>query len=205
MKAGVSLPIQLELCKVRIRVKKPRVKVIQVHWPCLSMKSWAQVMLNRYPQFMLGGLEMEQESEWKQMFESFWAAYRGFDPTHEVFQHEGVSFCTLIPYFLHGDEGRGARSLPFMVESWQVVIPFSGVGTTTVSGHSLCSRMLFTCVSSKLYAGEHTLRDINAEWTRQMLDMYHEGVQEGIIGVCQLFVSKKTVTWRISSQLSSSL
>ena len=40
--------------------------------------------------------------------------------------------------------------------------------------------MLFTCVSSKLYDGEKTLRDINTEWAKQLHSLFHEGVQAGV-------------------------
>lgn len=40
--------------------------------------------------------------------------------------------------------------------------------------------MLFTCISSKLYDGEKTLRDINTEWATQLHSLYHEGVQAGV-------------------------
>ena len=40
--------------------------------------------------------------------------------------------------------------------------------------------MLFTCISSKLYDGEKTLRDINTEWAKQLHSLFHEGVQAGV-------------------------
>lgn len=178
LKRGVSLPIQLDLCRVRIRVRRPRVREVQVYWPCLSMKSWASVMLNTYPRFMLGGFDLTEESQWKTLFSGFWQTYREFDPNHDIYQHSDLDWSTVIPYLIHGDEGRGARQQPFMVESWQVLIPFTGPASTTVSGHSFCSRMLFTCVSSKLYSGENTLHDISVEWTRQMRGIFEEGVQD---------------------------
>lgn len=43
--------------------------------------------------------------------------------------------------------------------------------------HSFCSRILHSCISSKLYNGEKTLRDINAAWADEMASLYHEGFQ----------------------------
>ena len=46
--------------------------------------------------------------------------------------------------------------------------------------HSFTSRLLFTCISSKLYDGEKTLRDLHAEWASQMRALFYDGVQAGV-------------------------
>ena len=41
--------------------------------------------------------------------------------------------------------------------------------------HSFTTRWLFTCISSKLYDGEKTLRDLHTEWARQMRSLFLDG------------------------------
>ena len=53
--------------------------------------------------------------------------------------------------------------------------------------HSFCSRILHSCLSSKLYDGERTLRDINTAWAQEMGSLYHDGFQVGVnVYVCVL-------------------
>lgn len=42
---------------------------------------------------------------------------------------------------------------------------------------SFCSRFLFTCISSACFAGETTLRQINENWSAQMVDLYENGFE----------------------------
>ena len=41
----------------------------------------------------------------------------------------------------------------------------------------MTTRLLYTCISSKLYNEEHTLRDLNAAWAEQMRSLYVDGLQ----------------------------
>ena len=43
--------------------------------------------------------------------------------------------------------------------------------------HSFTSRFLFTCISSRLFDGEKTLQDLNAEWAKQLRTLFYEGVK----------------------------
>ena len=37
------------------------------------------------------------------------------------------------------------------------------------------TRYLYTCISSKLYHGEKTLKDLNTAWAGQMRSLYFDG------------------------------
>lgn len=98
------------------------------------MESWLHVLAESFSPYMFGGYEFEQENEWRVLLGWFWDVYRRCNPHHPVFSLEGVDLTAAIPYMLHGDEGRGLRSLAFMVESWQFVLSHLGPAFTNISG-----------------------------------------------------------------------
>lgn len=187
-KCGVSLPVEIYTVSTTIQVKRPRLRVLPVYWPCLCMKSWVTTLLDKFPHFVLGGFKLQEELQWRALFLWFWKVYKEFDADHPVYQHQEGELGDLsvaIPIATHGDEGRGARSSPFMVQSFQFVLSFKGPRTTNCSGyfgissvqfrfpnstsymvedwilrHSFCTRLLHSCISfCKLFNGEKTLRD----------------------------------------------
>lgn len=46
------------------------------------------------------------------------------------------------------------------------------------SRHSFTSRLLYTCISSKLFDGENTLRDLNIAWAKQMEELFYTGIED---------------------------
>ena len=66
------------------------------------------------------------------------------NPNHVIFQELGdFPIACAIPYFIHGDEGRGYCRRPFMVESWQPVISYKGLDKINESGYlGLCCSQL---------------------------------------------------------------
>jgi len=134
-KAGVSLPIEIVSIKTTIQLRKPKVRVIEMYWPTLSMKSWVYTLLTSYPQIILGGFALWEVDSWRQLFGWFWNIYREVDSNHPVYhQLWSGDLTTSIPIMLHGDEGRGLRSQAFMVQSFQFVISHLGPHTTNTSG-----------------------------------------------------------------------
>lgn len=134
-KAGASLDIEIILVRTTVRLLKPKLRVVEIFRPCLSMKSWISVLLSDYPHLVLGGFDVDQETEWRHLFEWFWSQYRDVDSSHPIFHTDGVDFGTAIPYATHGDEGRGLRSQAFMVQSFQMILSHLGPFTTNMSGH----------------------------------------------------------------------
>lgn len=132
-KAGVSLHVEFVLIPTTIQLKKPRLRTVPVYWPCFCMKSWILVLLQKFPQFVLGGFKMEEETQWRALFSWFWDIYHQYDPTHPVYEND-FDKSLAIPIATHGDEGRGARNTPFMVQSFQFVISYQGPATTNTSG-----------------------------------------------------------------------
>ena len=133
-KAGVSLDITMDLVKTTIRLNKPTTRVEEVWWPCFSMTSWIEVLMARFPQFLLGGHHLHHERQWRQVLGFFWNQYKICDPAHPIFQEQHIDFTSVIPYLVHGDEGRGLRSSAFMVQAWQTVVSHKGILHTNQSG-----------------------------------------------------------------------
>ena len=130
----------------KIQLKKPRLHPVDMYWPTLSMASWIQVLGESFPEFMLGGFRMDQEREWRSLLSWFWDMYYQINPTHPIYELAGADHACTIPYMLHGDEGRGLRSLAFMVESWQFVISHLGPYTTNMSGYLSLSWPTFSYI-----------------------------------------------------------
>lgn len=135
-KSGVSLPVEFELVETTIQLRKPKVEVKHVYWPCFSMRSWISVLAQSFPRILFGGFLKEQESKWRHLLSWFWNNFRECDPQHPVFDlaREGVDISLAIPFMTHGDEGRGLHSQAFMVESFQFVLSHLGPFTTNTSG-----------------------------------------------------------------------
>lgn len=123
---GLTLPIEVDAVKIQVKKKKP-VRVLEVFWPVLRIKSWIGYFLKYQPEVLLGGCRVESGA-WKPMFESFWAHYRKMDPMHEVFT-SGLCLQNVIPFSVHGDEGRGLARKPLMVLAWQLIIGHRGPGS----------------------------------------------------------------------------
>ena len=131
-KRGVSFPVDLDVTKVTIRVRHPKVKNMDVYWPILPMRSWLTSLLKHCPRFLFCGSDALTPTV-EETFKSFWHDYRQCDHEDHPVYSSGKPLTHCIPYMLHGDEGRGARKIPFLVQSWQPVITHKGLHHTTTS------------------------------------------------------------------------
>ena len=142
LKSGRMLPVEIDCVSVRVRYKKPKVRVIDVWWPILKMKDFARALFDKAPGALLGGHRLCDEELWKKTFTTFWAEYQTIDETHPFFE-TGFSPETSVPIYVHGDEGRGLRSRPFMVLSWQTAVPCCGLDGLNEKGFFGRIRYLF--------------------------------------------------------------
>ena len=138
MKAGVSLRIDWELVPTTIQLRKPRMQIKSVYWPCFSMRSWVETLASTHPTFLFGGFHAREETKWRRLFSWFWDLYADTDRDHPLYELQGADRSLCIPYMTHGDEGRGLRSQAFMVESWQLVVGHQGPFVTNTSGRLAC-------------------------------------------------------------------
>lgn len=133
-KARVALRIEWELVRTTVQLRKPRMQIKEVFWPCFKMQSWVETLVREYPEIIFGGFRASEESQWRRLFAWFWDLYSDADHDHPLFELQGQDRSLCIPYMTHGDEGRGLRSQAFMVESWQLVIGHLGPYVTNTSG-----------------------------------------------------------------------
>lgn len=131
---GAMLRIPIDACKVSIQLKKP-LRRQEVYWPLIRMDDWCKYLLKAKPRLLLGG-HIPSEN-WKATFRQFWADYRLVDPNHPVYtQNWDLGGC--LPYFFHGDEGRGQLKRPFMVISFQLAIGHLGVEVVNDTSNLVC-------------------------------------------------------------------
>lgn len=121
---GLTLPISLHSCLIPIKKKRP-LRTVNVQWPLVRMDSWLSYFMEHKPQMILGGCDNLEDGSFERLFEDFWKDYAVLDPNHKLFS-SNIPRTHAIPYMLHGDEGRGANKVPFLVISWQPLISFVG-------------------------------------------------------------------------------
>ena len=138
--AGVQYPVEIATVPVTIRLRKPEPHNEVLQWPIIRLSDWVRALLKCHPSYLLGGMELEDTLGWQHQFATFWETYRTIDPDHEVFS-AGLELANVVPYALHGDEGKGLRGKPFLVESFQPVIGRHGMFVTNESG-KLAEQML---------------------------------------------------------------
>ena len=127
--AGTLIDLQIDVCEVTVKMRKP-VRCLRVWWPMLKMESWAQWMLRNKPQLLLGGQIPDPAGTWKDQYYNFWQSYQLIQPDHPVFSRDDIDKGACIPYFFHGDEGRGQHRRPYLVISWQCAIGHLGPQVT---------------------------------------------------------------------------
>ena len=119
----MTLKIDIDVCEVHVKLRKP-IRVANVYWPVLSINKWVEYLLSHKPQLLLAGHALN--GNWRGVFNMFWEKYQQIDPQHPIYQSDyDRSAC--VPYYIHGDEGRGHLRRPYMVISWQCVVAHHGV------------------------------------------------------------------------------
>lgn len=116
-----TLPVEISKVVIPIRASRRR-KVQKRQWPVLHLSSWVKVCFQEPYDgfFILGGYKLKDLPAVEDMLERFWERYAYVDsdrPTHPR---------RTIPYFLHGDEGRGQCKRPLLILSFQPVLGWSG-------------------------------------------------------------------------------
>ena len=131
---NILFPVKIDAALISVAYRKPVYRTENIWWPLIRMEAWVRSILNEVPQVLLGGFRLEQAHQWNQMLKEFWGLYFSAHPDH-CLRTSGFNLGYCIPYFFHGDEGRGFRNRPVMVESFQPVISYKGPTVTNESGH----------------------------------------------------------------------
>ena len=128
-------PVPIDAEKITITKKKPETRTVQVWWPILKMSDWTSTLLRECPGALLCGFEVEEHKQWGAIFQTFWERFYQSQPEHELFMcSQPKPWDRCVPYYVHGDEGRGLRNRPLMVEAFQVAIGAKGVNFTNEAG-----------------------------------------------------------------------
>ena len=153
-KSGAEYPVAVTTAPTTIRLRKPRPHDEVLQWPVIRISDWARVLLEKNPEYLLGGCKLEHELGWEMIFSSFWDNFRSINPGHPAYT-SGLDLSRLIPYAIHGDEGRGLRGKPYLVESFQPIISKHGPFVTNESGQPASSdgvRALVYFINEAVYS-----------------------------------------------------
>ena len=96
-------------------------------------------MLKNKPKILLGGHSLD--GDWRAMFKKFWSDYKIYSGDHPLFKTKFNQECC-VPFFIHGDEGRGQLKRPFMVISTQFAIGRDGPGVINDNSNLACLKNL---------------------------------------------------------------
>ena len=157
-------------------------------YPYLKPRHLLEVLSERYFHKVLGvPVHLAEQS-----LEIFWRKYRTLRPEHEIFQ-QYFPLPQLIPYYLHGDGGRGYKKEAVEILS---MLPALGAGTNqspvkldrkrkhsdadqqgiNLSGSSGATRFLFTVLSSLVFKKDLGLFDDLLElWGQQLHALLSDG------------------------------
>ena len=122
------LQVKVTMVKLRVLVHRPKVR---------EMKDWAQYLLQHHSEHVLGGHNIDHAAEYTAMFRQFWKNYYNLDPGHECYVKfkKFADMGSLIPYCIHGDEGRGKAKNPILITAYQFVIGVHGEQHTNMKGY----------------------------------------------------------------------
>lgn len=200
LRDGRQLKVTVSMIKVRVKVHRPKVRTIEAEYPYISLRSWSTFLLQHHPAHLLGGFDFEDFDGYTSMFDRFWTRYRQLDPTHEAFT-QFTDSGHVIPYMVHGDEGRGKNKSPILICNYQPCIGVQGEEFTNMKGylncncvqlvplhgmsiqtlmrprHSFSTRFLSFMMPSKHFAeDDKTLDDYTAYIVADLSSLFYDGV-----------------------------
>ena len=162
-----------------------------LQYPFIQPKALLEAMSEQGYFHRVLGLPVHLASE---SLSLFWTKFRALHPQHEVFQNPGnLDYQKLIPYYLHGDGGRGYKKDPIEILS---MFPVLGSGSRkrsvdlsskrpaeaeielgiNLQGNSGASRFLFSVVSSLVAKDDAQIFDDLMEiWGRELRSLFEHG------------------------------
>ena len=113
---------------LRARRFARRCKVLREPWPVLHLRDWVRTAFQApwLGAFFLAGHRLPDLQKAKDLLEQFWERHFFADGQRPRSPRR------TIPYYIHGDEGRGQAKRPVEVISFQPVLPWSGEGHTSM-------------------------------------------------------------------------
>ncbi|CAK9014765.1 Uncharacterized protein SCF082_LOCUS12465 [Durusdinium trenchii] len=165
------------MVKVRVKVHRPRVEELDMDYPFIGLESWCEYILEHCSHHLLGGFEIGKDAaQYTAMFHRFWERYKQLDPSHIAFSTFS-DFGRVIPYCVHGDEGRGKAKSAILITSYQALISPHGEGATNLKGHSYTTRLLAYLMPSKNFASnDATIDCLSAHMVTDLQKVFTNGV-----------------------------
>ena len=86
-------------------------------------------------EMFLAGHNIQHEALWKPLLQDFWSHFYEKEPEHPVYDPaHGLDVACVIPYMIHGDEGRGRGKQPLLTISFQCLFSHYGEHRLNTSG-----------------------------------------------------------------------
>lgn len=162
-------------------------------YPFFSPKKQVEVLSEHGYFHRVLGLPIHLASE---ALDVFWQKFRALHPRHQVFDtSRNLNFQKLIPYYLHGDGGRGFKKDPIEILS---MFPALGTGSNkrrvdlsskrpleseielgiNLQGHSGATRFLFTVLSSLVAKKDGgVFDDLMVIWGEELRSLLEDGFE----------------------------
>ena len=101
--------VQVVVVETVVSIKHPRKRtMLEAPWPIIKLGSWGKTIVEKQGgQLLLGGHHISQPHLWRKDLKEFWDMYEGVDSNHLIYSLPAADRSSTIPYFVHGDEGRG--------------------------------------------------------------------------------------------------
>lgn len=125
--------MKVSMVKLRVQLHRPRVQEVEAEYPFIRLQDWARYLLENNSKYLLGGFDITETKNYTEVFQRFWRNYRYLDGKHPTYSHF-KEFGHVIPYLVHGDEGRGKGKNPILITSYQPLIAVGGEDYTNMKG-----------------------------------------------------------------------
>ena len=125
----LPVPITSVMTPVKTRVSR-RFATARRPWPVLHLSSWIKTGMEADQFagfFLLNGFKLDNLAQAEDNLELFWDRYKSVDPNTPPNPRR------TLPFYVHGDEGRGQVKRPVLVISFQGLMSWDGNGVQRVN------------------------------------------------------------------------
>ena len=162
-----GLALRVTITQMEVPASSP--EEYPIHIPYLRIQDYLKVLLGKYPEVLLGGLEVGSQSE--ALCRSFWSRYKAYHPQHAFFskvKEEDWGFS--VPLLIHGDKGRTLQKSPIFVLSFETPwgLPASLLKRTAFDNRCNAKKQFgdgklkWTCHERLAFSGKRKHADMSA-------------------------------------------
>lgn len=146
-----TLPVEIHKVPIPVRSSARRKTDQGRPWPVIYLSSWFKVAFQE-PYggfFFLAGQRLTELDEVKKTLSRFWSRYRGVEPNFVFPERPDLT----IPFYVHGDEGRGYCKRPVLVVSAQPVFGWTSDDNANSKKTHACFMIDFDCFCASRFCG----------------------------------------------------